>query len=659
MAIPTLPPQPTGTKSQWATMATAFLAALDPWATALGDTAEQVSADANSSAQNAASAAALANNALNSAIDAANSAANSVISSQTIAGSFTTLTIGTGSKSFTADTGKLFVRSMFVLVSDYNTPANYMVGQVTSYDAGTGAMVVNVTRIGGTGGASASLWLVTLTASGTFLSDSVPVTLAQGGTSTATPPSVDQILTATSSTTATWQNPKAQAGGATSTTSAVDINLVSTNNRVQSINMTAVGKVTKLPDATTIAVKGGAIFIINAVGYGFSLLDFGGNHLTRVESGKTAAVYLVDNGTTSGLWIVRTFSDNLPRVGAVLAVNATASNYATVASLSATGAILCYAGASGFLNVVYLGISGNVLTPGTIAVVNAVTSSFIAVDKLTTTKAICAFIGASGFLNTVCLDVNTGTGITTPGTVLVANAVASGAVSLSAFSSTIAYCCYAGASSNAYAVIFSISGSTITNGTPAAMTGPQTAGFTSVVMVTATKAVCAWKSLTGLPFIAVLNNSGTTITPVTTVAISGDTIAYGAVCVAALTATSLLVVINGQNMIYAVAFTLATNTLTPGDIVDINDFGANAISLAPLSSSQAVCNYTVANKAVYALLLKVNGVEISVSSNSSIAPISNNAYCDVYFIANLKAVMAYTGMGNYINAAVIEQSASL
>jgi len=65
--------------------------------------------------------------------------------------STTSLTIGTGSKSFTANTGKLWVAGQFVTASSNANSANYMHGSITSYNSSTGALVVNVLDIGGSG----------------------------------------------------------------------------------------------------------------------------------------------------------------------------------------------------------------------------------------------------------------------------------------------------------------------------------------------------------------------------------------------------------------------------------------------------------------------------------------------------------------------------
>lgn len=65
--------------------------------------------------------------------------------------SATSLAIGTGAKNFTTQTGKTFIPGTFIQAISRANVANYMYGTITSYDAGTGALVVEVTDIGGSG----------------------------------------------------------------------------------------------------------------------------------------------------------------------------------------------------------------------------------------------------------------------------------------------------------------------------------------------------------------------------------------------------------------------------------------------------------------------------------------------------------------------------
>jgi hypothetical protein len=67
--------------------------------------------------------------------------------------STTSVAIGTGNKSFTIAAGSLssFTPTEYMIAQDNSNSANYMVGQLVSYNSSTGALVINVTDTGGSG----------------------------------------------------------------------------------------------------------------------------------------------------------------------------------------------------------------------------------------------------------------------------------------------------------------------------------------------------------------------------------------------------------------------------------------------------------------------------------------------------------------------------
>lgn len=103
----------------------------------------------------AASATASAGSATAAATSATNAATSATTAQSYITGlsgtSSTSVLIGTGANSFTANTGKLWVAGNFITVSSNANSANYMHGSVTSYNSGTGALVTNILDIGGSG----------------------------------------------------------------------------------------------------------------------------------------------------------------------------------------------------------------------------------------------------------------------------------------------------------------------------------------------------------------------------------------------------------------------------------------------------------------------------------------------------------------------------
>lgn len=97
---------------------------------------------------------------LNPFITELNTFASSLNTFSTYSTSATSLAIGTGTKSLTVDTGKSYQPGNPVIIACTTTPTNWMYGTVTSYTSGTGALVVQVDLINGSGNYTA--WTVTL-----------------------------------------------------------------------------------------------------------------------------------------------------------------------------------------------------------------------------------------------------------------------------------------------------------------------------------------------------------------------------------------------------------------------------------------------------------------------------------------------------------------
>ena len=91
--------------------------------------------------------------------NAASSAQTALLAPGTSANSTTAILIGTGTKTFTIETDKLFVAGM-TLKADSN--GNWIIGTVSSYNSGTGELILNATTISGTG--TYSNWIMSVSA---------------------------------------------------------------------------------------------------------------------------------------------------------------------------------------------------------------------------------------------------------------------------------------------------------------------------------------------------------------------------------------------------------------------------------------------------------------------------------------------------------------
>lgn len=90
-------------------------------------------------------------NALNPFIDETNAVVAAFNFNATNSTSTSTLTIGTGIVNLTVQASKSYVIGMTVKIASTANGANWMLGDVTAYNSGTGAMTVNVRTTNGTG----------------------------------------------------------------------------------------------------------------------------------------------------------------------------------------------------------------------------------------------------------------------------------------------------------------------------------------------------------------------------------------------------------------------------------------------------------------------------------------------------------------------------
>lgn len=94
------------------------------------------------------------------AISEFNSTAAAMNLNSTNSTSTTTLSIAVGSQSLTVQTSKSYQPGMTVKIASTASPANWMAGDVTSYNSGTGALVVDVYYVRGSA-SGVSSWTIT------------------------------------------------------------------------------------------------------------------------------------------------------------------------------------------------------------------------------------------------------------------------------------------------------------------------------------------------------------------------------------------------------------------------------------------------------------------------------------------------------------------
>ena len=218
----------------------------------------------------------------------------------TNATSTTSLAVGTGSKSLTIQTGKAFVVGMSVKIASTASPGNWMAGDITAYNSGTGALTVNSVLTSGSG--TVADWTVSLTA---------PVSGSSGSvTSGANTFTDDQIILATSGNGLILNTVAAASSPEIATTGAdIDIPLLVSAKGAASIRFRTAGTAEQLRVAHTasavdwLQVTGAATNVIRTQ-YGTPAANPGGTvrlpNGTVVTGGYTP-VTPSTGGTVAGL----------------------------------------------------------------------------------------------------------------------------------------------------------------------------------------------------------------------------------------------------------------------------------------------------------------------------------------------------------------------
>lgn len=254
--------------------------------------------------------------------------------------------------------------------------------QAQTFSAG---ITSTVTPLGVTSGGTG---LGTLTANNVILGN---------GTSTPTfvaPSTAGNVLQSNGTTWTSAAVPSSN-GGATVTSSAVDITLTSSSNRVQNVSMTASGRYVILPNATTLTA-GGPIFVIQNVGlYNFGIKDGAGNILVNAITGSVTPLFLTSTATSAGSWGTSTLKLGLAVSNpsfSTISLAGLNSTYVIATALSSSLVVFAYGnGALTAVNLVAATVSGGVLTFGTPVAAHSTTGVSIGgITKLSSTSGALA-----------------------------------------------------------------------------------------------------------------------------------------------------------------------------------------------------------------------------------------------------------------------------
>lgn len=527
-ALPTPPSR--DDPANFASRGDAFMAALPTFVTQTNTVAGEVNTNATNAANSASSASTSASTATTQAglatsngaaqvalataqaTNAANSAASAINAPGTSATSTTSTLIGTGSKTLTITTGKAFALGQVVAIARTSAPSTYaMYGTITAHNSGTGSLTVEVSNTQGSG--TYSDWTVSLSTAG-----SVPAA-SQVEMETGTEPSIRGMspLRVQQAITAQTYN-----GATTTTSAATTVTLTASSAQLQVINFSTSGGIVKLPDPTTMTLKGSGAFHIQNIGQDTIVQDNNSVSIGSLRSGSSALIMLDENNE----WTPFVAATGYSTFGAESTFHTgtlTSGRLVKLLRLSSTTAFVIYreqtTSAGYYAKILTVNPDLTISAGSASSNITASSSLQFSVALLDATNVIATYVdsGASTALKAVVLSIS-GTAITvnTPGLATV-NASGINSCAVAALSSTSAIVVYSDSNGSpvdsTYGAVLSISGITVTSTETQIDTTASNSSPLDVIALSSTLAVCTYGETSTNARMRVLVISGTTITP--------------------------------------------------------------------------------------------------------------------------------------------------
>lgn len=380
-------------------------------------------------------------------------------------------------------------------------------------------------------------------------------------------------------------------GGATITSSAVDITLTSSSNRVQNISMTANSKAVILPDATTLSAGGPTFLILNNGVISFVVKNNSGAVLQTVAPNSSILLSLASTSTSDGRWDLSTggelgigqytnavtISSNAASDTGAYGINYTTgynqqtaymNPTMTVIGLTSTTALFVYTRTNGNVYAVVITNSSGTLSVGTEVLVYTGTTtppSMVAATVLSSTAAF-VYICRSGTTNFTYPLVIAGTTITV-GTASAAWGLTGGSnlcaqVAMDSTTALISQYGQAGTASYYVRTMIHNGTSAPTVGTGTVLTGTTNMTENGMCKLTSTTAFYAYDETLNARVITISGSSAPTLgTNVTIPAPFSTTWRYGMSCFAY--SPTEVVVVSGLGTGYGYAvYTVSGTTLT-------------------------------------------------------------------------------------------------
>jgi hypothetical protein len=430
------------------------------------------------------------------AVIAVASALTAVNAPGTSATSTTSLTVDDISQSFTlAQTDKAFAIGQYVNITQTSAPANSMLGKITAFTTGTGAMTVLVSSFTGSG--THTDWTISLAQS--ILTEASTAEM-EAGTETAlrtmSPEKVKEAIDANVSPSARVTK--------TATGTLTNGDLVSLNSD------------------GTVSVTTGVVEATGAITQ-FALKAYY-NGITEIGTNKVVIAYNNTSPSQEGLAVVGTVSGDVITFGTPVQFSPNDSDYIKVSKLEDDKFIISFMEAITNAGTSIIGtVSGTVPTFGAKYVFSAGGGTYIGQDIIDTDKVLIGYkaVGTQGY---AIVGTISGTVISFGTATQFYGASAVDSCAVTSIGTDKALICFA-TTTNGYGIVAEVSGTVPTYGAEVVFQAVS-AEWIDITDIEDDKALICWNNPSSEQNIAIASISGTVITYGDTTTISSAANSY-------------------------------------------------------------------------------------------------------------------------------------
>lgn len=492
-----------------------------------------------------------------------------------------------------------------------------------------------------------------------------PASVSHNGNYWALNTNLADVTAATPGVSGSWSALAVGPGGATETTSAVDVTLTAASYRLQAINMTASDKSVIAPSATTMQT-GGSLFVVrNSGSIQFCLRDSASKALAVVDPGQTAMMFLANASTAAGVWVVVGSEGVHSAVAQPVAtvVNAATSSNAQLVPLTATTALLAWRDSTGgVLKACVLTITGTSVAAGPIMTSTiSIAANRIRMCVMSATQVLVVYTSiTTTYPGAATLNIS-GTTVT-HGTAYPITAVASANIDVTMMNSTQALFLYKGTSGYCEVRTLNIAGTNVSAGTlTVVQASVDTVG--AIAAISATQAILAVNNSGVIATLYLATVSGTNVSLGASPVFVTTTAALHAMC--AVSSTQVLMFASGYSTATPRFFLLAVSgsTVAVADHIDGPGFeGGVSADLAKISATRFACirnpagGSTGSGKHVLQLLTASDSV---LQTDHRRVPLKNSrndgdSNATVAVLSETKLIVAYFDTSTYLQARVLE-----